>query len=43
VLKRRGAELPQPVMIDLATRAAGEGPHEVGIDGKHESPQEADL
>jgi len=26
VLKRRGAELPQPIILDLAVRAAGEGP-----------------
>jgi hypothetical protein len=41
VLKRRGAELPHPVILDVAKDAAREGPHAVGIDGVCESPREA--
>jgi len=41
VLKRRGAELPHPVIIDVATDAARDGLRALGSDGTRESPHAA--
>ena len=41
VLKRRGAELPHPVIVDVAKDAARDGPRAPWIDGTGESPREA--
>jgi len=43
VLKRRGAELPHPVIVDVAKDAARDVPRPPGIDGTRESPREADT